>query len=69
MRTSQWLRNRSQGKCLSYKDMEKLTQDQIRALKIVLDFVERWNKQDKERMVAYAQEILGELLTKNEHGK
>jgi hypothetical protein len=49
--------------------MEKLTQDQCRALKIILDFVERWNKQDKERMVAYAQEILQELLTKNEHGK
>jgi hypothetical protein len=49
--------------------MEKLTQDQVQSLKIVLEFVERWNKQDKERMVAYAQEILQELVTKNEHGK
>lgn len=33
----------------------------VEALKIVLDFVERWNKQDKETEVAKAQGVLEEL--------
>jgi len=32
------------------------------ALAIVLDFVERWNKQDKEAIVAQAASELSELL-------
>lgn len=43
--------------------MEKLTGIQEQALRIVLDFVERWNKQDEEQVVAEAQGILEELLT------
>ncbi len=30
----------------------------MQALYIVLDYVERWNKQDKEKSVAYAAEKL-----------
>ena len=39
-----------------------MNQQQIQALKIVLDFVERWNKQDKDVPVAEAQGILEEFL-------
>ena len=35
---------------------------QLQALKIVLDFVERWNKQDKEADVAQAARELEDLL-------
>ena len=35
------------------------------ALRIVLDFVERYNKQDKERDVAHAAQYLSELLLTN----
>jgi len=34
------------------------------ALKIVLDFVERWNKQDKETEVAEAAQVLSETYEK-----
>lgn len=39
-----------------------MTDKEIRALKTVLDFVERWNKQDKELEVAQAARELENLL-------
>jgi len=35
------------------------------ALKIILDFVERWNKQDTEKDVAEAAVVLGQYLLDN----
>jgi hypothetical protein len=37
------------------------------ALKIVLEFVERYNKQDKEVNVAEASEVLNELVLECDH--
>jgi len=39
-----------------------MKKEQIDALAIVLDFVERWNKQDKEADVAQAANLLEDLL-------
>lgn len=41
-----------------------MTEEDKNNLKIVLDFVERWNKQDKEKDVAIAARELMELITK-----
>jgi hypothetical protein len=40
-----------------------------RNLAIVLDFVERWNKQDAERDVANAAQFLERLVSSNEADK
>ena len=40
----------------------ELTATQINALQVVLDFVEKWNKQDEDILVAEAQGILEEFL-------
>jgi hypothetical protein len=34
------------------------TKEMIKALEIILDFVERWNKQDREKDVAEASQVL-----------
>ena len=39
-----------------------MTKKELKALEIVLDFVERWNKQDKEVEVAHAHHLLETLL-------
>ena len=36
----------------------------VKALAIVLDFVERWNKQDKDKEVAEAAQTLQDILQK-----
>jgi len=41
---------------------EKLTSIERVAIGIVLDFVERWNKQDKDIAVAEAQMVLNKFL-------
>ncbi len=46
--------------------MSKLTETQQVQLAKVLDFVERWNKQDKDVDVAQAARDLEELLTTKE---
>ncbi len=40
-----------------------MTTPQLQSLFIVLDFVERWNKQDKEPIVAQAASELKKLLS------
>lgn len=47
----------NKGIVLDYGDIE--------ALKTILDFVERYNKQDKETLVASAQNVLQLLLEKD----
>ncbi len=42
-----------------------MEQVEKQALKIVLDFAERYNKQDQDKLVAEASQILGEYLEKN----
>ena len=39
-----------------------ITKKQLEALKIVLDYVERWNKQDEEVEAAEATQILEDLI-------
>ena len=39
-----------------------MTQEQKNALILILDFVERWNKEDRELEVANAAIILEELI-------
>jgi len=41
-----------------------MNKEQLKSLEIVLDFVERWNKQDKEKEVAQAAYDLSDLLEK-----
>ena len=43
-----------------------MTKKELKALEIVLDFVERWNKQDKEVEVAHAHHLLETLLQPKE---
>jgi hypothetical protein len=40
-----------------------MNEEQLLALSTVLDFVERWNKQDKDINTAHAQGVLDEWLT------
>jgi len=44
----------------------RITQEQRQVLKIVLDFVERWNKMDEEIVVAEAQNIMEKEQIKKE---
>ena len=39
-----------------------ITKKQLEALKIVLDYVERWNKQDEEVKAAEATQILEDII-------
>ena len=47
-----------------HKDMKDkvITKKQLEALKIVLDYVERWNKQDEEVKAAEATQILEDII-------
>lgn len=51
---------------LTEQGISILAQDSQEALKKVLDFVERWNKNDKEVEVAHAHHFLEGLLEDNE---
>jgi hypothetical protein len=42
-----------------------MNKEQLKSLEIVLDFVERYNKMDKEKEVAQAAYDLGDLLKDN----
>jgi len=47
------------------EDRERLRVEIKKPLEIVADFVERWNKQDKEKEVAQAIETLLSIKSKN----
>ena len=54
------------------KEYEKEWSDEIdkgfaKPLTIVLDFVERWNKQDKDKEVAEAAQVLQDILKKQKY--
>ena len=42
-----------------------MTEKQKQALIIAIDFIERWNKQDEDKRVAEASEVLESWLEEN----
>ena len=42
-----------------------MTKEQKQALTIIIDFVERWNKNDEDKRVAEASNVLEDFLEEN----
>jgi len=69
-----WERGDFAGRTLGIKGYEQFILDSLRLqrqkirepLTIVLDFVERWNKQDSEKEVAEAADLLQSDILKDE---
>ena len=63
-----WVSELDAGEMREYAEEwgEELDEEKefVKALAIVLDFVERWNKQDKEKEVAEAAQTIQDILNK-----
>ena len=61
-----WVSELDAGEMREYAEEwgEELEEEKDKALAIVLDFVERWNKQDKDKEVAEAAQVLQDILKK-----
>jgi len=61
-----WVSELDAGEMREYAEewAEEIDKGFAKALTIVLDFVERWNKQDKEKDVAEAAQTLQDILQK-----
>ena len=61
-----WVSELDAGEMKEYAEEwgEELEKEKDKALAIVLDFVERWNKQDKDKEAAEAAQVLQDILKK-----